>query len=654
MKKNYVNVVAGLGFVQLALLSTAAHAQEKTRALDTVVVTATRSPKKLSEIGRLVTIISADQINRSQGKSLPELLNTVPGITFSGAENGPGISSSIFLNGASTGNTLILVDGFPVNNASSIDGSYDLNAFPIDQIDHIEILKGSGSTLYGSDAVAGVINIITKHARKQGLSTSVLLTGGSYNTFKESASLIGSLKNTGIAINLSNTDSKGFPVAMDTTGKSGFKNDAFHQRSASVNLNQRISDKFSLNGNFQTSYNTGDLPYGAFTDDKNFTYNNTFLFGGIGAKLLLKKGTLNFNVSQNDVWNNFNNQGPDNDSTHSVTKNVGRITNAEAVFNYNLSKNFDITSGASFKYSSTSQYSLYEAAFYHPSPDFSNISPDTAHNSITSAYTSLFFKSNIFHMELGGRYNHHSKYGNNFTYTINPSLFLADQFKIFATMASAFKAPSLYQLSSQYGNPLLKPETTTSYEAGFDWEIISNALSFNTVFYKRDTKDVIYFFSESVSPYSSFYKNGSKENDKGFESELTLKLDNVTASAYAAYVTGSQTDVNGIKTNGLLRRPKNTYGANINYQLIKTLSIGLNYKYTGDRGDLKFDNTTFTSSTVTLKYYNLVDGHVQYQACKKLQLFGDLKNMFNQKYVDWIGYNTRGINFTAGLKYQIN
>jgi vitamin B12 transporter len=653
MKKNYVNVVAGLGLVQLALQNTAAYAQEKNRALDTVVVTATRSPKKISEIGRVVTLISTAQINRSQGKSLPELLNTVPGITFSGANNSPGISSDVFLNGASTGNTLILVDGFPVNNAGNIDGSYDLNAFPVDQIDHIEILKGSGSTLYGSDAVAGVINIITKHAKKNGLNASVQLTGGSYNTFKESTSLIGKLKNTGFAINLSNTDSKGFPAAIDTTGKAGFKNDAFHQRSVSVNLNQQISDKFSLNGNFQTSYNTGDLPYDAFKDDKNFTYNNTFLFGGLGGKLLLKKGTLNFNISQNDVWNNFNNQGPDNDSTHSETKNIGRITNAEAVFNYNLTKYFDITSGAGYKYSSTDQYSLYEAAFYHPNPDFNRISSDTAHNSIASAYTSLFFKSDIFHMELGGRFNHHSKYGNNFTYTINPSLFLFDQFKIFGTVATAFKAPSLYQLSSQYGNPLLKPETTTSYEAGFDWEIIKNTLSFNTLFYKRDTKEVIYFASIPNPPFG-VYNNGSKENAKGFETELTFKLDNITASAYAAYVTGSQTDVNGTKTNGLIRRPKNTYGANFNYQVIKTLSVGLNYKYSGDRSDAKFDPVTFTQIPVTLKHYTLVDAHVQYQACKKVLLFADLKNMFNEKYVDWIGYNTRGINFTAGLKYQIN
>lgn len=640
MKKNYVNVVAGLGLVQLALLNTAAHAQEKNRALDTVVVTAARSPKKLSETGRVVTIISAEQINRSQGKSLPELLNTVPGITFSGANNAPGISSSLFLNGALTGNVLVLVDGFPVNNAGSTDGSYDLNAFPLDQIDHIEILKGSGSTLYGSDAVAGVVNIITKHAKKQGLNTSVQLAGGSYNTFKESAGVIGKLKNTGIAVNLSNTDSRGFPGATDTTGKGGFRNDDFHQRSASVNLDQPITDKFSLNGNLQTSYNKGHLPYGAFIDDKNYTYNNTFLFAGIGAKMALKKGDLKFNLSQNDVWNNYNDFANDaNFNTPYHEKIKGRITNAEAIFNYGLNKYLDITSGADFKYSSTDE-----------------IGTDTLpgkNNNITSVYTSLFFKSDIFHMELGGRYNHHNKYGDNWTYTINPSVLLADQFKLFATVASAFKAPTLYQLSSLYGNGSLKPETTTSYEAGFDWEIIANTLSFNSLFYKRDTKNVIYFNNLPAFPFGK-YENGAFEHDKGFESTLTLKLDQVSASAYAAYVTGSQTDVSGVRTNGLIRRPKNTYGAYVNYQVIKELSIGLSYKYTGDRNDTRFDPVTYAASPVTLKHYNLVDGHIQYQACKKAQLFADLNNIFNAKYTDWLGYNTRGINFMAGLKYQIN
>jgi vitamin B12 transporter len=255
-------------------------------------------------------------------------------------------------------------------------------------------------------------------------------------------------------------------------------------------------------------------------------------------------------------------------------------------------------------------------------------------------------------MELGGRYNHHSKYGDNFTYTINPSLYLADQFKVFGTIASAFKSPSLYQLSSQYGNSKLKPETTTSYEAGFDWEVVKNTLSFNTVFYKRNTKDVIYFFSESVPPYSSFYKNGSFQKDKGFETELKYNSNKLTASAYFAYVTGKQTDEAGKQTANLYRRPKNTFGANVSYQACANFLIGVNYKYTGNRADQNF--ATYPSTITTLKKYNLVDLHLQLKATKNLDVFGDLNNVLDQKYTDWLGYNTRGINFTLGAKYQIN
>lgn len=650
MKKNLL-VAAGLGLAQLALLGTAVHAQDTTRALNEVVVTASRSPQQLQDVGRVVEVITTEQISRAQGKTLPELLNTVPGITFSGAENAPGISSSIYLRGASTGNTLILIDGFPVNNASAIDGSYDLNAFPLDEIDHIEILKGSGSTLYGSDAVAGVINIITKHAKETGLKANVQASGGSYNTFNEAAGLNGKINNTGIAVNLSNTDSRGFPAATDTTGKSGFKNDGFHQRSVSINLNQQVSQKFSLNGNFQTSYNTGDLPFGAFQDDKNYTFANTFLFGGIGGKLLLPKGTLFVNITENNVWNKYNDlPSVLNDSTHQVTRNTGRITDIEAVLNYNLTSHFDLTSGASYKYSSTSQYSLYNTMGYNAQA--SVIGPDSAHNSISSIYSSLFYKAGIFHAELGGRFNHHSRYGNNFTYTINPSLLLAKQFKVFATVSSAFKAPTLYQLASQYGNERLKPETTTSYEAGFDWQLIKNMLSFNTVFYRYDTKQVIYFYTDSVT-YNSYYENGEQQKDKGFESELKLNLAKLTASAYAAYVTGTLTDENGVTTNNLYRRPKNTFGASAYYRFFEDFSAGLNYKFTGDRTDEKF-NADYTTSIITLKQYNLVDAHLQYTVNKHISLSGDLKNLLNVKYTDWIGYNTRGINFIAGVRYQIN
>lgn len=639
MKKIYL-VAAGLVLAQSTLFSTTAQAQDSTRVLNDVVVTATRSPKKQSEIGRVVAIITTDQISKSQGKTLPQLLNSVAGITFSGANNAPGISSSVFLRGASTGNTLILVDGFAVNNTSSIDGSYDLNAFPLDQIERIEILKGSGSTLYGSDAVAGVINIITKHAKTQGLKASLQASGGTYSTFNEAANLIGNINKTGIAISLSNTDSKGFAAAADTTGKGDFKKDPFHQRSASVNLTQQVSDSFSLNGNFQGTYNKGNLPYGAFTDDANYTYNNTFLFGGIGGNLKLDRGALKFNISENSVKNNYNDAAnPANFNTASYQKNTGNITNADIVLNYDINKYLSIVSGESFRYFNSTQRSTYDTL-------------KNLRNSSNSIYTSLLLKAGIFHMELGGRSNFDSKYGTNFTYTINPSLYIADQFKLFGTIASAFKAPSLYQLFSQYGNVDLKPETTTSYEAGFDWQLIKNMLSFNTEFYKYDTKDVIYFKSLPSPPYG-VYENGALQKDKGFESTLSLNLDRLSASAYVAYVTGKQTDAAGKETNNLYRRPKSTLGLNASYQFCDSFSAGIDYKYTGDRTDVKF-NPDFTSSVVTLKHYNLVDARLQYTVSKRIGLFADLKNLFDEKYVDWLGYNTRGFNFVAGIKYQVN
>ncbi|MGN6397135.1 MAG: TonB-dependent receptor plug domain-containing protein [Mucilaginibacter sp.] len=639
MKKIYL-IVAGLGLAQTALLSTTAHAQDSTRVLNDVVVTATRSPKKQSETGRVVTIITADQIARSQGRTLPQLLNSVPGITFSGANNAPGISSSIFLRGASTGNTLILVDGFPVNNASSIDGSYDLNAFPLDQIERIEILKGSGSTLYGSDAVAGVLNIITRHPKGQGLKANLQASGGTYNTFNESAGLIGNVNKTGIAVNLSNTDSKGFAGATDTMGSGRFTKDPFHQRSASVNLTQQVSQSFSLNGNFQGTYNKGKLPYGAFTDDAGYTYNNTFLFGGLGGNLRLDKGDLRFNISQNSVKNKYNDAaGPQNFNSASYQKNTGNITNAEILFTYHINTYLDITSGESFRYYSSTQQSTYDTL-------------KNLRNSLNSIYTSLFFKAGIFHMELGGRSNFDSKYGTNFTYTINPSLYIANQLKLFGTVASAFKAPSLYQLFSQYGNVGLKPESTTSYEAGFDWQLVKNTLSFNTVFYKYDTRDVIYFKNLANPPYG-VYENGALQKDKGFESELNLNINKLSASAYVAYVTGKQTDAEGKVTNNLYRRPKNTLGLNASYQFFESFSATVDYKYTGDRSDIKF-NPDFTSSVVTLKHYNLVDAHLLYTASKRIGLFADLKNLFDEKYVDWIGYNTRGFNFIAGVRYLVN
>ncbi|HEX3386670.1 MAG TPA: TonB-dependent receptor plug domain-containing protein, partial [Mucilaginibacter sp.] len=197
MKKFYFVVAASLGLVQLALFSTAAHAQDTTRVLKDVVVTATKIDQKQSQTGKTITIITREELERSSGKTVSELLSEQADIIVNGAGSNPGLNKSIYLRGADNKYTLILLDGVLVSDPSGLGGAFDIRLLSIDQIDHIEILKGGQSTLYGSDAVAGVINIITKKNASRSPGINGVLTYGSYNTFKGSLGLNAQQKNIG-------------------------------------------------------------------------------------------------------------------------------------------------------------------------------------------------------------------------------------------------------------------------------------------------------------------------------------------------------------------------------------------------------------------------------------------------------------------------
>jgi vitamin B12 transporter len=157
MKKIFITTIV-LALIQFAKAQT----DSTGNLLDDVVVTATKSPKKLSETGKVLTVITKEQLQQNSSHSLAEILNQQTGITVAGSTTNAGANQSVFLRGANAGNTLILVDGIPVYDASGITNEFDLNYININQVERIEILKGAQSTLYGSDAVAGVINIITK------------------------------------------------------------------------------------------------------------------------------------------------------------------------------------------------------------------------------------------------------------------------------------------------------------------------------------------------------------------------------------------------------------------------------------------------------------------------------------------------------------
>lgn len=257
--KAFRSDTTGRGHAQLPFADTAAPA-----LLDEVVVTATKYPVKLSETGKVVSIVSASQIERSGGKSLAQVLTEQSGVIVNGAASNPGKDKSIFLRGASNGYTLILLDGVPVNDPSGTGGAFDIRYFPVEQIDHIEILKGSQSTLYGSDAIAGVINIITKGGGKKA-NVNGGLNYGTYSSLNGNAGVTGSTKLLDYNIGYAYSGSNGISEALDTTGKAKFDKDGFLRNSFQANVSVKAGKHLKITPYYRYSYFSGDFDADAFT-----------------------------------------------------------------------------------------------------------------------------------------------------------------------------------------------------------------------------------------------------------------------------------------------------------------------------------------------------------------------------------------------------
>jgi Outer membrane cobalamin receptor protein len=273
---------------------------------------------------------------------------------------------------------------------------------------------------------------------------------------------------------------------------------------------------------------------------------------------------------------------------------------------------------------------------------------------IFSPYASLFVKPiQDFTVEVGARYNHHSRYGENFTYSFNPSYFIKKRWKIFFNLSSGFKAPSLYQLYGQYGsNENLKPEKSNSAEGGVQWFSADRKINLRAVWFDRKIENVIIY----TAAYQ--YDNFDQQHDHGIEIEPSFRFsDQVSVQLQYTYVTGKVKTTRAgemVEYNNLLRRPKDSFGANVNYQITRKLFTSVHAKTFSKRSDQYFDLNDFSVKSVTLNEYYLVNFYAEYQLGKdRIKLFADVKNIFNQKYEEVYGYSTFGANAMLGVNMKL-
>ena len=254
-----------------------------TNTLEEVIVTANKVEQKQNATGKVVTVINAATLQANAGRSIAQILNEQAGLYLPGSLSNAGTVPSIYMRGASSGRTLILIDGMPVGDPSMISNEFDLNLVPLNLIERIEILKGAQSTLYGSDAIGGVINIITKNKSIANLSGD--FSTGSYGTRKLNLQHSHTIGKLNYAIGFGNEAATGFSSATDMTGKNNFDKDGYQNNNWFANINYAINQNWNLKAStHQTSYNA-DIDYGAFKDDKDEKFHNATKLTGLLLKL---------------------------------------------------------------------------------------------------------------------------------------------------------------------------------------------------------------------------------------------------------------------------------------------------------------------------------------------------------------------------------
>lgn len=649
MTKNFI------AFLLLIGLGTNAQT-DSSKQLNEIIVTANRFPQKQVNTGKVMTVINKQDIERSPYASIGELLARQSGITVIGANNAPGTNNDLYVRGGGTGKTLVLVDGFPAYDGSTIRSTFDLNFMPLGEVERIEILKGGQSTLYGSDAVAGVVNIITRKNETGKPALGLHLSTGSFGARAVDLSSSGKMKNIHYKLQYSSSAVDGFSAAIDSTEKKGYDKDGMQQQFALAQFSSAYKSNWSWNANMQWSKYTNDLDASAYKDAKDFVVENENLQFTAGIARKLNKGMLRLNYSLNNSKRNYLDDSLDITGFAKFIQSdyEGRSSYLEALGNVDVTKNIKLLMGLEHRWQHTDQYylSLSNWGKYE-----STLSDDSAKTNISSAFASAVYNNgNGFNLESGIRINQHSRFGNNMTYTINPSYIVANTFKMAFNLSSAFTAPTLYQLYDGYsGNRKLNPETSTSAELSLQYigseRFNARLTGFNRIIRNGIDYDYVNnrYFNNAIQKTNGIeLETGYSEKKWNIKLNYTFLKGEVTTTNFVYNATTWSYMAKGDTTYAhLFRVPQSSLNATLGYQFNSRFFLSISQRFAGKRFE-----PIYGGKPKELAKFNTTDLFGQHAIGKHFSIYAGLKNIFNVQYQEVMGYTARGRNVVVGVRVR--
>ena len=634
-----------------ALVSTCVLAQEQDslsiNPLKEVVISDTKFALKKEKSGKVIEVITAEDLAKKSGQSLATVLSQVAGVEINGNQSANGKNLGYYIRGGKNRQVLIMIDGIPVTDASGINIEYDLRLLPVEQVERIEVMKGAASTLYGTGAATGVINITLKKSNKKEIQGNAYVNIGSNNTsenkkyngqdFNQGISVNGEVKKVNYFAGFNSTETSGMSQIAEPVGTK-YEEDRFSRQNAIAKLGFKATEKLTLDffGNYDKIKNDFDFAFdntGFNDNDVNETTSEQVRFG-FSPKYKYNKGEFVLNSGFTKIKRDYNELNSwTNTTDYSLYESRSVVLDG---FNkYNFNNEFALIVGAN--------YQFHDMLSQTP---FATIENEAAKFNILDGYTTLVYNSSFgLNVNVGGRLNHHDEYGNNFVYNFNPSYNFKTSFplKVLVSYSTAFITPSLYQLYSEYGNTDLTPEENATIEAGFETELWNKKIKLSAVGFYRDQNDAIDFFY-NPDTFEAYYVNvDGKSKAKGVETTVSVALTEKVS------LNGNYTFTQVDKMMDRLI-PKHKANASIDFQPTKRTLFNLNYQYFNARNDAFYNGTTFTVDTIQLGSYQLLNALAKYELIQnRLTVFGTVTNIFNEEFVENAGYSTRGRNFRLGV-----
>lgn len=574
----------------------------------TMVVTANPFEDQMNDLIAPVEIITKQDIDAIQAKSLTEILRRLPGIQVAN-NGGIGQSQSIFIRGRSTKNVLVLMNGVRIGSATT--GYANLSAIPLSGVQRIEVLQGPEAAVYGSDAVAGVINIITTSGVDGTSSVSAGL--GSYGLYDVSANTSATSDDNRAWLNLSATHQaeRGYNVQPNSTNPQNADDDGFNTQYLTLDTGIKQTPYLTLkaNGYYQRQHTAYDSSPG-YADN---TKNNLYALGLVGQYKKDKlTSTTTFSTNQ------------DSGESYGQGSAPGTIsTNRYAIAWRNLYKtndNLSLLGGVEW----------YRDRVNNTSSQYTK---DSRNNS--AAYTGARLSKDKFSSEVNVRFDDNSAYGNFTTYQLASGYWLTKVTRITGSYGTSFKAPTfndLYWPGS--GNPDLVPEKTKGGEIALESRIAGVGIRLSA--YHSDVSNLI-----TYSPEANYVpENIGKASITGYE--LVGRF--YTGPIYNQVSYDYLDTENESTGNELKQRAKNSAKWNASY-LLENWRLELSYLYQGKR--YSDDN-----NEQVLDPYSLVDFATTYYVSDHLSIAGKIGNLFNTNYETVKDYATPGRNYYISTTYD--